>query len=96
MSPKDFITKILVEKLHSKHLIVGYDFKFGKDRKGNASLLQEQSKIFGFDMNIIQPITSNYNALMFIHHHELENSLGMAIWKKLIYFSEEIGQCKEL
>ncbi len=65
MSPKDFITKILVEKLHSKHLIVGYDFKFGKDRKGNASLLQEQSKTFGFDMNIIQPITSNYNAVAY-------------------------------
>ena len=65
MSPKDFITKILVEKLHSKHLIVGYDFKFGKDRKGNASLLQEQSKILEFDMNIIQPITSNYNAVAY-------------------------------
>jgi len=65
MSPKDFITKILVEKLHSKHLIVGYDFKFGKDRKGNASLLQEQSKTLGFDMNIIQPITSNYNTIAY-------------------------------
>ena len=65
MSPKDFITKILVEKLHSKYLIVGYDFKFGKDRKGNASLLQEQSKILGFDTNVIQPITSNYNAVVY-------------------------------
>ena len=41
MSPKDFITKILIEKLNSKHLVVGYDFKFGKDRKGTTSLLQE-------------------------------------------------------
>ena len=65
MSPKDFITKILIEKLHSKHLIVGYDFKFGKDRKGNVSLLQEQSKILEFDLNIIQPITSNYNAVVY-------------------------------
>ena len=65
MPPKDFITKILVEKLHSKHLIVGYDFKFGKDRKGNVSLLQEQSKILEFDLNIIQPITSNYNAVVY-------------------------------
>ncbi len=65
MSPKDFITKILIEKLHSKRLIVGYDFKFGKDRKGNASLLQEQSKILEFDMNIVQPITSNYNDIAY-------------------------------
>jgi len=65
MSPKDFITKILAEKLHSTHLIVGYDFKFGKDRKGNASLLQEQSKNLGFDINVIQPITSNYNSVVY-------------------------------
>ena len=65
MSPKDFITKILAEKLHSTHLIVGYDFKFGKDRKGNASLLQEQSKNLGFDTNVIQPITSNYNSVVY-------------------------------
>ena len=65
MSPKDFITKILIEKLNSKHLVVGYDFKFGKDRKGNASLLQEQSKNLGFDINVIQPITSNYNSVVY-------------------------------
>ncbi len=65
MLPKDFITKILIEKLHSKYLIVGYDFKFGKERKGNASLLQEQSKILGFDTNVIQPITSDYNAVVY-------------------------------
>jgi len=62
MSPKDFITKILIEKLNSKNLVVGYDFKFGKDRKGNTNLLQVQSKIFKFDIQIIQPIISNYNA----------------------------------
>jgi len=65
MPPKDFITKILTEKLHSKHLIVGYDFKFGKNREGNASLLQEQSKKLGFGIDIIRPITSNYNSVVY-------------------------------
>ena len=62
LSPKDFITKILIKKLNLKHLVVGYDFKFGKDRKGNASLLKEQSNILGFDINIIQPIKSMNNS----------------------------------
>ena len=44
---------------------MGYDFKFGKDRKGNVNLLQEQSKILGFDTNVIQPITSDYNAVVY-------------------------------
>ena len=62
LSPEDFITNILIKKLNSKHLVVGYDFKFGKNRKGDSSLLQEQSKIHGFVLNIIQPITSNHNS----------------------------------
>ena len=65
MPPKDFIIKILAEKLHSKHLIVGYDFKFGKNREGNVSLLQEQSKNLGFGIDIIQPIISNYNSVAY-------------------------------
>ena len=62
LPPKDFITKILIEKFNLKHLVIGYDFKFGKDREGNASLLQEQSKILGFDINIIKPIKSIQNS----------------------------------
>jgi len=62
LSPKDFVIKILIEKLNSKHLVVGYDFKFGKDRKGNTIFLQEQSKILGFGLKIIQPVTSNHSS----------------------------------
>ena len=62
LPPKDFITKILIEKFNIKHLVIGYDFKFGKDREGNASLLQEQSKMLGFDINIIKPIKSIQNS----------------------------------
>ena len=62
LKPKDFITKILIEKFNIKHLVIGYDFKFGKDRKGDANLLQEQSKIFRFDTNIIKPFKSRHNS----------------------------------
>ena len=43
LDPLEFIKKILIDKLHIKYLIVGYDFKFGKDRKGNTDLLQKLS-----------------------------------------------------
>ena len=41
LSPEKFIQDILVEKLKVKNITVGYDFKFGKDRKGNTDLLQK-------------------------------------------------------
>ena len=56
LSPKDFIKKILIEKLQIRKLTVGYDFHFGKNREGNPTLLRDYSIIHGFDLEIIDPI----------------------------------------
>lgn len=37
----DFIEKVLVDAIKVKHLIVGDDFRFGHDRSGDFSLLQQ-------------------------------------------------------
>lgn len=42
----DFIQKILVKSLNVKSLVIGYDFIFGKNREGNFSLLEKESKNF--------------------------------------------------
>jgi riboflavin kinase/FMN adenylyltransferase len=44
----DFIQKILVKSLNVKSLVIGYDFIFGKNREGNFSLLEKESKNFDF------------------------------------------------
>lgn len=41
LAAEDFITQILLEKLNVKQVIVGNDFRFGRDRKGNIELLQQ-------------------------------------------------------
>ncbi len=56
LSPSDFVSEIIVKKLKVEKLIVGYDFHFGKKRKGNTALLLNYAKIFGFTIDIIQPI----------------------------------------
>lgn len=50
ISATDFIKKILVEALNVKHLVIGYDFIFGKNREGNLMLLQEAAKHYGFNI----------------------------------------------
>ena len=47
-SAQQFIEHLLVEKLGIKHLIVGDDFHFGKNRLGDFSMLLEAGKQFGF------------------------------------------------
>ena len=40
----EFIETILVEKLNTKNLYIGYDHQFGKQREGNFKLLKHYSK----------------------------------------------------
>ncbi len=44
----DFIKKTLVDRLMAKSIVVGVDFRFGKDRRGSLELLQETGSQYGF------------------------------------------------
>ena len=61
LSPSDFIKKIIVQQLKVRKLLVGYDFRFGKNREGNTLVLQDHSVIHGFDLQIIEPIKEKSN-----------------------------------
>ncbi len=50
MSAGEFIEKILIEKLKIKAVIVGDDFRFGCDRKGDFALLQSYGKKYQFSV----------------------------------------------
>lgn len=44
----DFITEILIKKLNIKKIIVGDDFRFGAQGKGNFKMLEQYGEQFGF------------------------------------------------
>jgi riboflavin kinase/FMN adenylyltransferase len=48
MSYNEFVAKILVSKLHISSLVVGYDHRFGKGRKGDFNSLEILSKLLTF------------------------------------------------
>jgi len=50
---EEYIRNVLVDKLGTKVIIIGYDHHFGKDRKGNIKDLKELSKIFDFQVQEI-------------------------------------------
>jgi len=56
LSPTDFVTKILIDKLKIRKLTVGYDFHFGKNREGDVTLLKDYATIHGFELDVIDPI----------------------------------------
>lgn len=52
-----FVREILVEKVGMRHLVVGYDYLFGRGREGNAELLQRMGEYLGFAVEVLQPIS---------------------------------------
>ena len=49
-SPDDFIQNLLVNGLGVKYLVIGDDFRFGKDRAGDFGRLQAAGKEHGFEV----------------------------------------------
>lgn len=48
MQAEDFISRIVIQGLDVRYLVVGDDFRFGKDRAGNFELLQQSGRENGF------------------------------------------------
>jgi riboflavin kinase / FMN adenylyltransferase len=58
-SPEDFVRQNLVEALGVSHVVTGYDFHFGKGRKGNPELLKSLGVEFGFGVTSIDQVTDD-------------------------------------
>lgn len=50
LSPETFIEEILIKKLRTKYLVVGEDFRFGNQNRGDINLLQKYSKQLNFQL----------------------------------------------
>lgn len=48
LEPEDFIREILVDRLDAKIIVVGEDFRFGYNRKGDIQFLRAFEEIYGY------------------------------------------------
>ncbi|AKP54015.1 bifunctional riboflavin kinase/FAD synthetase [Cyclobacterium amurskyense] len=53
MESKDFIEKILVEKIKTKKLVIGYDHRFGRGREGSFAHLHAEQGRYNFELEEI-------------------------------------------
>lgn len=56
VTPEDFVKKLLSECLGVKFVAAGKDVTFGAKGAGNAKLLQEYSKILGYEVKLIEKV----------------------------------------
>lgn len=63
MDSEAFIKEILVERIGTKKLVIGYDHKFGKNRAGSFEELKKDGPLFGFEVEEIPKQMIENNAV---------------------------------
>ncbi len=55
-SPEEFVKKTLVDEMAIGYLVVGEDFRFGKDRAGNVDTLREIGQKYDFKVDVVEKL----------------------------------------
>ena len=63
LTSEEFIKDIIVDKIGTKKLVIGYDHKFGKNRSGSFEELKKDSPIYGFEVEEIPKQMIENNAV---------------------------------
>ena len=55
-TPENFVSEILVGGLGLSHIVVGYDYVFGYQRKGNVEVLRALAPKYGFEVTAVEKL----------------------------------------
>ena len=56
MSAQDFVEKLLIKGLNAHWLIVGEDFRFGRQRSGDVALLKKMGPQYGLEVHTLSEV----------------------------------------
>lgn len=59
LSYEEFVESVLVNQIHTRFLVVGYDHKFGKNRQGDFEFLQRCAERFDFQVEKMDVLLMN-------------------------------------
>ncbi len=73
LTGEEFVRQVLVAQLNVKHLIIGYDHTFGKNKSGDFSLLKKMGPELGFEVEQVEAV--NYKDIN-ISSTQIRNALS--------------------
>jgi riboflavin kinase/FMN adenylyltransferase len=56
---REFVRRYFWERLSAREVVVGYDYRFGKDREGNLELLKDLGRTLGFTVQVVWAVEVN-------------------------------------
>ncbi|MGA2409306.1 MAG: bifunctional riboflavin kinase/FAD synthetase [Candidatus Binataceae bacterium] len=57
LTPREFVREYLVDRIGARTVVVGHSVSFGNQRAGNAAVMEELGREFGFKTRVVGPIT---------------------------------------
>lgn len=85
MSPEEFVAEVLVKKLDAKIIVVGSDYHFGCNRRGDVALLQTLSKQYGYELVVCEKLmTSEHQVISSTYIREELMQGNMELVNKLL------------
>jgi riboflavin kinase/FMN adenylyltransferase len=80
----EFVEQILVEKMHTHCLVVGYDHRFGKNREGGFEYLQNCAEKFGFEIEKLDVLLVDEAHVSSTHIREALENGNVALANKFL------------
>jgi len=59
LTPEAFVKGVLVDKIGAKKILVGFNYFFGKNRRGNVEMLKRLGQKYGFEVKVVDAMTVN-------------------------------------
>jgi riboflavin kinase/FMN adenylyltransferase len=56
LSAQDFIERVVAGALAARHVVIGYDFRFGKGRTGEPETMRQAGRALGFGVTVVAQV----------------------------------------
>ena len=57
MSARDFFKTVIIDSMNAKHVVCGFNYRFGKGGEGDCDLLDSLCREHGITLSIVSPVT---------------------------------------
>lgn len=54
MEAEEFIRQVLAETFHAAYIVVGTDFRFGHEKRGDVLMLEKYAEVYGYHLDVIE------------------------------------------
>ena len=95
MEAEKFIDEILHKKLHASYIVVGTDFNFGHEKRGNHQMLEKYAAKYGYTVDVVEKAYYKDREISSTYIRELLLDGNVPLANKLLGYPYEITSVVE-